>query len=77
MNINKKHYFAVIIRENEKLYSYVVKATEGDNLLSVFRIPGIVSANIFSTKKEAEETARFWNECYKKNGTFLFSSPSF
>ena len=24
------------------------------------------------TKKKAHELADFWNECYKKNGTYLF-----
>ena len=30
----------------------------------------ITSANICSTKKEAEKVIDFWNKCYKKNKTY-------
>jgi hypothetical protein len=34
------------------------------------QIPGITSANICSTKKEAENVVDFWNKCYKTNKTY-------
>lgn len=68
----KNFYFVVNVKENDKLYAYVAKATEKDELLSKFKIKNVISVNIFPTKKRADEIAKFWNECYKKNGTYLF-----
>lgn len=68
----KNFYFVVNVKENNKLYACVIKATESDNLLSKFEIKNISSVNIFPTKKRADEIAKFWNECYKKNGTHMF-----
>lgn len=69
---NKNIYIAVHIKENEKNYAYVVKTTDNNNLLSVLDIKGITSANIWN-KTEAYKTVDFWNENFKKNGTYLYS----
>lgn len=63
----------------KKFYAFVVSASEQDNLLSVFaRYGGIVAANPCQTKKRAAEIVNFWNECYKKNGTYaLCDTPLF
>lgn len=72
-----KHiYFAVTIKENEKYCSYVVKATENDNILSVLKIKNIISANIYP-KNKAEQVVKHWNECYKNNGTHMYSEQLF
>lgn len=72
-----KHiYFAVTIEENEKHYSYVVKTTDNNNILSVLKIKNIISANIYP-KKQAEEVVNHWNECYKNNGTHMYSEQLF
>lgn len=73
----KYFYFAVQIKENEKYYAYVIKTSEYENLVSLFKIKGIVSANIFETKKHADEVVNAWNNGYKTNGKYLFDSPSF
>lgn len=73
----KNSYAAVTVQEDGKYYSYVVKINESDNALSRLSINGIIHANIYTTKKKAENTAAFWNECYKTNGTYLFSTPAF
>ena len=54
------------------LLSYVIKTNENQNLLGELCIRGLKTVNLFETKKRAEEHARFWNECYKKNGTYLY-----
>lgn len=73
----KYFYFAVTVEKNGKYCAYVIKATESDNLLSKFEIKGIKSANIYPTKKRAEEVATYWNKCFKENGTYLFDNPAF
>lgn len=70
----KKAYLATTIEKDGKRYSYIVSVNNRDNLLSVLgRIKGIEHANIYLTKKEAVKTVQFWNECYKNNGTYMFS----
>lgn len=58
---------------NPGLYAYVIKINSSSNLKSSLEcIGGLVHANIFPTKKEAEYTANFWNTCYKVNGTYFY-----
>ena len=57
-------------------YADVISCTSSDNVLSRLNmIGGLVSANIFPTKKEAKAVADYWNECYKRNGTYFFQTP--
>ena len=54
-------------------YSGVISCTSSENLTWVLStIGGLVSANIFPTKKEAKAVADYWNECFKRNGTYFF-----
>ena len=56
-------------------YAYMVKFTSNDNLKSVLnRIGGLKAANMCATKKEAKELVETWNEAYRQNGTYAFSS---
>lgn len=84
----KRFYIAVTIKQdrNERTFSeridpncdpgycaYVVPVSEQDNLKSVLdSIGGLQHANIFPTRKAAEEVARYWNDGYKANGTYFF-----
>lgn len=71
----KYFYLAITINDNNNHYSYVLQASENENVYSVLkRIPGIMSANICRTRKEAHEIVDFWNEAYKKNGTYKFDN---
>lgn len=55
----------------EKYCAFTISADESDNLLHVFNTYGRLShINAFPTKKRAEEVAAYWNDCYKKNGTY-------
>ena len=48
-------------------------APECDTLASVLdHIGGLVSANIFPTKKRAREVADYWNRRFMENGTYFF-----
>jgi hypothetical protein len=73
----KNSYLLVTVSENDKYYSYVVKAPENENLLSILKIKNIISANIYPSKRQAENDAIFNNNIYKKNNSFLFDNPSF
>jgi len=70
----KNFYIAVQIRENGKYYAYMIRCTHSDNLLSKLKIPHIVAANIMPTKKAARATVIAWNDSFKNNGTYLFST---
>ena len=55
-------------------YADVLRVSSDSNILSVLSsIGGLKSANTFPSKKQAEEVAELWNECYKRNGTYLFA----
>jgi hypothetical protein len=69
----KNIYIAVQIKENEKRYAYVIKTTDNNNLLSVLNVKGIITANIWS-KTDAYKAVEYWNEQFKKNGTYMFDS---
>lgn len=66
----KNAYIAVSIKENDKNYAYMIKVSEMDNLVGKLNIKGIEFANMFDTKKKAGEVVEYWNECYRKNGTY-------
>lgn len=54
--------------------SYVIAVSENDNVCSVLEhISGLKSANLFATKKRAQEVADHWDECYKNNGSYLYA----
>lgn len=54
-------------------YADVLRVSPDENILSALSvIGGLKAANAFPSKKQAEETAAFWNECYKRNGTYFF-----
>ena len=69
----KNYYFAVTAEVNEKYYSFVIQASTNDNLLSKFSDKRLLHVNICETRKAAVELVRFWDECHRKNGTYLFA----
>ena len=79
-NHNYKYYYLAITIEpiEGKYYAYVERVSDGDNLAWVInRINHILHANIMPTKKKAHETVDFWNESYRKNGTFLLDDEEY
>lgn len=68
----KNFYIAVQIKEDDKFYAYLVKVSKNDNLLSNLEIPGIITANICQTKKEAESLVKYWNDIHKANNRYMF-----
>ena len=76
MNGLKNIYIAVHIEEEGKFYAHVIKTTDNINLVSILNNKGIKSANVWS-KTEAYHVVKCWNEQFKKNGVYMFDSPSF
>lgn len=70
----KNFYFAITISTGDGFAAYVISANESDNLISRFSINNIVSANICETRKAAQALTAHWNECYRKNGTYLYDN---
>ena len=68
----KYFHIAVTIKEDEKLYSYGIKVAENENLLSKLEIENIIWANIYHTKKRAEEVVKIWNDNFINNGKSLY-----
>ena len=65
-------YAAITVSENGKHISYVLPFSSADNAISKLTIKNISTANIYNSKKEAEEICRYWNECYKNNDTYMY-----
>lgn len=66
----KNTYIAVTVQENDKNIAYVLKVSSSENIVSALKIKGLIFGNICSTKKAAHELVDFWNESYKKNGSY-------
>ena len=69
----KHFYIAAQVEENGKFYAYVIKASNGSNLLISLDVPGVIAANIFHTRKEARLTVDYWNDRARENGNYMFS----
>lgn len=60
-------------RQDDYLFSFVEKISTSCNIANYFGDREIVTLNLFEGgKKKAEEITNFWNECYKKNGTYAY-----
>lgn len=77
MSNDIKLWVAINIEEDGRCYAYATPFTSADNALCKLDIKGIKSANIYTSKKKAMEIAKFWNDCYKSNGTYMFNNPRF
>ena len=71
----KYFYIAITIEENEKYYSYVIKANTQENLLPKLKIKNIVTATIAPTEQKAKNLVNLWNIIAKGNNQYLFDEP--
>ena len=59
-----------LVNRGHKYYASVIREARSNSLLwTLRRHEKAIHANVCSTKKEAEELARTWNEAYENNGT--------
>lgn len=70
-------YLVVFEKKNEKYLSSVIKVSQSENMTCIFeRFPDMIALNYRPTKKEAIETADFWNQCAFKNGNYYFQEDN-
>ena len=72
---NNNFYYVIVNTENGKNYAHAQKVSGKLNLLSVLQ--AFKNASVVhqcKTLKSACELAGFWNECYKKNNTYMFDT---
>ncbi len=70
----RNKYLAVSTTENEKHVAFDVKVSENENLVSAMAgIKNLTTAQICETKDKAQDLSDFWNECYRKNGTHMYT----
>lgn len=64
-------YFACVKEQDGKRYATVERVSDCESV--IWKLAGYESANIMPTKKRAQEVVDFWNDCYKKNGSYAFA----
>ena len=68
-------YFACIKEQDGKRYATVECVSDCESVL--WKLAGYESANAMPTKKKAHEVVDFWNDCFRKNGTYMFADSTF
>lgn len=74
------NFYAVVTETiDNKHYAFVDTINDHENLKKNDTInkSETSSFTLCPTKKKALELAKFWNECYKNNGSYLFDYPLF
>ena len=71
----KRFYIAAFDSENGKNYAYVLPVSENNNLCArLAEHKNMVAANLCPTRKAANSLVIFWNNCFRQNGTYLYST---
>lgn len=70
----KNKYFVASIKEDGKMYAYVIKTNKSDNILYKINVKNVEFVLLADTKKEAYKIAETWNQTYKDNNKYLFDS---
>ena len=67
----KTFYYVAVETEDGQNYAFVMKVKKNENLLSKL-CKNCSYVQPCETKKEAIALANYWNDCYIKNGTYIF-----
>lgn len=81
----KKYYYAVSCYYDTKStftenpikgnFAFAETINEGNNILSLFNnMLGVKLIEPQPTRQAAEKLAAYWNDCYKKNGTYAYGA---
>lgn len=66
-------YYVFEIVENGKYYAWAVKISGAENLLShIQRTKNLICVHQCKTFSDAKNISASWNNCYKRNGTYLY-----
>lgn len=69
----KSIFLVLTVDINEKHYSFVEVLRVGQNIKPLLeRYQNIDCWHLCESRKQADELAIFWNNCYKNNGTYLY-----
>ena len=68
---NNTHY-VFVVEKGGKFFAYAKTIPNSNNLLSYLGLTDLKTVNAADSKKEAKALAEFWNDCYKKNGTYMY-----
>lgn len=70
-----KHFYITFFAQlNGKYWAGTMTVSSDDNIMNISqKIAGMQAANLCATKKAAEELADYWNECFKRNGTSIYT----
>ena len=77
----KNHYFAYIAESDGKFYASFNSVRENENFLDVLdrfqlfnpdtgKYMSLKAVNLCETRIQAQQTSEFWNQSFKKNGTY-------
>lgn len=59
-------------------YAYVLKVNEGDNIKArLASIGGLITANVYPSRKKCVEVVTAWNDGYKASGEYLYQEGPF
>mgnify|MGYP005768670771 FL=1 len=64
-------HYVFVVEKDDKFFAYAKTIPNSNNLLSYLGLTGLKTVNAADSKKEAKALAEFWNDCYKKNGTYM------
>ena len=70
-----KHFYITFFAQlNGKYWAGTMTVSSDDNIMNISqKIAGMQAANLCATRKAAEELADYWNECFKRNGTSIYT----
>ena len=70
----KNFYIAYSAQLDGKNWAGVTVVSSNINIMNLSQcLHGVQTANLCATKKAAEELADYWNECFKRNGTSIYT----
>ena len=70
----KNFYITFSAQLDGKYWAGTMTVSSNDNIMNISqRIAGMQTANLCTTRKAAEELADYWNECFKRNGTSIYT----
>jgi hypothetical protein len=71
----KKYWIAIQTEKNGKYSAAALPVTESENIYKkLAHIPGIVSANIYSTKTEAARVVLAWRDGFRAAGCYMWDT---
>ena len=69
----KSIFLTVVIQENGKNFAFVEVFRCGQNIKPMIeRYKNAHIWHLCESRKQADNLAQFWNDCYKNNGTYLY-----